>query len=110
MLDVGVSGKKRGQGYKTQALVNDRFRLELRRRSEIAPQELSGSPMIAMPKRAIIEHDPISSGLKKASKLVGQYPPKFRSQLHRGLCNSNGNGWQLLESFPLAFRAILQTA
>ena len=29
MLDVGVSGKKSGAGFRTQKLANDRFRLEL---------------------------------------------------------------------------------
>ena len=57
MLAVGRSGKKHGPGYQTQALANNRFRLELRLERALDVAELS--PGIAGKSRRSIV-DPIS--------------------------------------------------
>ena len=95
MLDVGISRKKSGQGYETQAFVNDRFRLELQRDSEL--DEAALRPSSQRKRRG---YDPITSGLKEAAQLITKYPTRLRADLSAGLCASGGNGWQLLKSFP----------
>ena len=97
MLDVGVSRRKHGEGYETQALANDRFRLELER--EIPLHNATLEPVKAgAVKRSIV--DSVTSSLKKTSILIRRYPREFQADLYKGLCEAKGNGWQLLESFP----------
>ena len=99
MLDVGVSGLKRGQGYNTQALTNNRFRLELHLEQTI---DVAGLDPVkagaSKSRRSVI--DPVSSSLKKTSMLVRKYPRRFHADLYKRICEAKGNGWQLLESFP----------
>ena len=95
MLAVGISRKKQGEGFETQKLVNNRFRLELRRDFELDEAALRPSPK-SQPR----EHDPISSGLREVTQLIAKFPKGLRADLSAGLCASGGNGWQLLQSFP----------
>lgn len=101
MLDLGRSGKKFGPGFETKALANDRFRLELQ------TNDLDIDAVMARAKKIDLDilparrqHDPMSSYLYKAATLVERYPKDFRDQLYKGLLDSQGNGWQLVESFP----------
>ena len=101
MLAVGKSGKKSGPGYETQRLANDRFRLELKTNdldidAVMARAKTINREMLPAP----TQHDPMSSCLHKAAALVERYPPTLRAQLCKGLFDSEGNGWQLVESFP----------
>ena len=100
MLDVGRSGKKHGEGFETQAFVNERFRLELQTDTELNEEGLKAAKTSPR-SRPAQTHDPISTALKSASNLIHKYPSNLRGQLSAGICDSNGNGWQLLESFPL---------
>ena len=97
MLAVGLSRKKQGEGYKTQTLVNDRFRLELWRDFKLDEVALKPTQKNVSKAR---EHDAISYGLHEAAVLVAKYPKELRADLSAGLCTSGGNGWQLLQSFP----------
>ncbi len=52
--------------------------------------------------------DPMTTELQKLEKLVEPFPAKMRVDIYRGISESGGNGWQLLESFPwLAVRAYI---
>ncbi len=105
MLAVGRSGRKSGPGYRTQALANNRFRLELRLEQALDVAELKPGKA-GKPRQSIF--DPISLGLKKTSILVRKYPHEFQSDLYKRLCEAKGNGWQLIESFPwLAIRVFV---
>ena len=97
MLAVGLSRKKQGEGYKTQTLVNDRFRLELWRDFKLDEATLKPTQRNVAKAR---EYDAISFGLHEAAVLVAKYPKELRADLSAGLCTSAGNGWQLLQSFP----------
>ncbi len=99
MLAVGRSGKKSGPGYNTQRLANDRFRLELHTDHSDLEALISQRPTIGK-RKEVAQHDTMSSYLQKVVSLIERYPPKLRPQLYGGLCNSGGNGWQLIESFP----------
>jgi len=105
MLAVGRSGRKYGPGYQTQALADNRFRLELRLEQALDVAELKPEKA-GKSRRSIV--DPISFGLKKTSMLVRKYPHEFQSDLYKRLCEAKGNGWQLIESFPwLAIRVFV---
>jgi len=105
MLAVGRSGRKFGPGYQTQALANNRFRLELRLEQALDVAALKPEKVGKL-RRSIV--DPISLGLKKTSILVRKYPHEFQSDLYKRLCEAKGNGWQLIESFPwLAIRVFV---
>ena len=105
MLAVGRSGRKYGPGYQTQALANNRFRLELRLERALDVAELKPEKA-GKPRRSIV--DPISFSLKKTSMLVRKYPHEFQPALYTRLCEAKGNGWQLIESFPwLAVRVFV---
>ncbi len=100
MLDVGVSGIKNVSGYETQSLANDRFRLVLNRDAPLDEADLRATQNRPA-RRPSRTHDPISTGLRDAAILIRKYPRELREKLSAGICESNGNGWQLLESFPL---------
>ena len=97
MLEFGISRKKQGEEYHSQALANDRFRLELTR--DFALEQAALTPM-SESRKVQDRHDPISFSLKDATQLIAKYPKSLRAGLSAGLCASNGNGWQLLQSFP----------
>ena len=101
MLDVGRSGKKFGPGFETKSLANDRFRLELQTNDLDIDAVMDRAKTIGLdtfPAKAL--HDPMSLSLQEVAALVKRYPTKLRDQLYKGLLESGGNGWQLLESFP----------
>jgi len=105
MLAVGRSGRKFGPRYRTQALADNRFRLELCLERALDVSELKPGKA-GKPRRSIV--DPISLSLKKTSILVRKYPHEFQSDLYKRLCEAKGNGWQLIESFPwLAVRVFV---
>ena len=104
MLDVGVSGKKSGAGFRTQKLANDRFRLEL---YDAKTSPVSATAVGTVETTSPARQDPMSLSLAKASALIKRYPPKLRSKLFSGLCNSAGSGWQLIESFPWLARVFV---
>ncbi len=45
-------------------------------------------------------YDDMTVCLDRANRLISKYPANMRPQLYAGLCASNGNGWQMIESFP----------
>ena len=110
MLDVGKSGKKSGPGFSTQKLANGRFRLELNTRNDLKFSPVNGAPLETAEtiKTLPVKQDHMSLSLAKASALVRRYSSKLRPKLYEGMCNSAGNGWQLIESFPwLAVRVLV---
>ena len=105
---VGKSGNKSrldlnrvGGWYETQRLANDRFRVELHTNDLDIDAVMERAKTISLDTLpAQTQHDSMSSSLAKASALIERYPSKLRTSLYCGLCASNGNGWQLVESFP----------
>ncbi len=110
MLDVGKSGKKNREFFNTQKLTDNRFRLELIHAdpAEIGAALKAANVIGRTTFPTFIRHDPVSAALAKASALIERYPTNLHSRLYSGLCDSAGNGWQLIESFPwLAVRVFV---